>query len=119
MRGVPRRDVFWAPGTKVALRGYGERVRLLIGRGIEVAQWGQTDTHAKRMKAPLRDVYEIVVEGDRVTHRAAYYPAKDPDGPIAVLDVFVKKSTSGTATPVPVINRIKSRLQRIKEIERE
>ncbi len=93
-------------------------MRLLIGRGIEVAQWGQTDTHAKLMKGPLREVYEIVVEGDNVTHRAAYYPTKDPDGPIAVLDVFVKKSRRGIVTPATVLARIKARLRRIKEIER-
>jgi hypothetical protein len=70
------------------------------------------------MKAPLRDVYEIVVEGDNVSHRASYYPTKDPNGPIAVLDVFVKKSTSGVATPARVINRIRLRLQHFREIER-
>jgi len=117
--GGPKRDVLWAPGTREELRGYSKRVRTLIGRGIEVAQWGQTDTHAKRMKAPLREVYEIVIEGDSVTHRAAYYTTKEVDGPIAVLDVFIKKSTSGIATPKPIIDRIKSRLKRIKEIESE
>jgi phage-related protein len=71
------------------------------------------------MKAPLRGVYEIVVHGDNVTYRAAYYVTKAPDGPVAVLDVFVKKSTSGTATPAPVIDRIESRLKRVKELERE
>lgn len=119
MCGVPRREVLWAPGTRDELRSYPKRVRLLIGRGIEVAQWGQTDTHAKLMKASLREVYEIVVEGDNVSHRAAYYPTKDRDGPIAVLDVFVKKSRRGTATPAMVLARIKARLRRIKEIERE
>lgn len=119
MSGAPKRDVLWAPGTKDELRGYPKRVRRLIGRGIEVAQWGQTDTHAKRMRPPLREVYEIVVEGDTVTHRAAYYPTKDMDGPIAVLDVFIKKSKSGIATPSQVLARIKARLKRIKEIECE
>jgi phage-related protein len=117
MGGVPKRDVLWAPGTKEELRGYSKRVRALIGRGIEVAQWGQTDTHAKPMKAPLRELFEIVVEGDRVTHRAVYYATKDVDGPIAILDVFIKKSTSGIATPKPIIDRIKLRLKRVKEIE--
>lgn len=84
-----------------------------------MAQWGQTDTHANPMKPPLREVYEIVVEGDSVTHRAAYYVTKDPDGPVAILDVFVKKSKSGVATPRAVIDRIKSRLKLVKEIERE
>jgi phage-related protein len=109
----------WAPGTRNELRTYPKRIRRLIGRGIEVAQWGQTDTHAKRMKQPLRDVYEIVVEGDNVTYRAAYYPMVDFDGPIAVLDVFIKKSKSGTATPQTTIDRIKARLRRIKEISDE
>jgi len=94
-------------------------VRRLIGRGIEVAQWCQTDTHAKKMKPPLREVYEIVVDGDRVTYRAVYYPTKDRDGPIAVLDVFIKKSTSGIATPKPILDRISARLKRMKEIECE
>jgi phage-related protein len=94
-------------------------VRTLIGRGIEVAQWGQTDTHAKKMKGPLRETFEISVEGDHVTHRAVYYPTKDADGPIAVLDVFVKKSTSGVSTPAPIVSRIKSRLQSVKVIEKQ
>ena|ERR1700738_89036 len=119
LRGVPRREVFWAAGTKAELRRYPKRVRALIGRGIEVAQWGQTDTHAKRMKGPLREVFEIVVEGDNVTHRAMYYTTKDADGPVAVLDVFVKKSTIGIATPAPILNRIKSRLQTVKVIEKQ
>lgn len=117
--GLPKRDVLWAPGTREELRAYPKRVRLLIGRSIEVAQWGQTDPRAKPMKAPLREVYEIVVEGDRITHRATYYSSKDSDGPIAVLDVFVKKSTSGIATPKPILDRIKSRLKRIQEQEHE
>lgn len=118
LRGMPRREVFWAPGTKAELRGYPKRVRFVIGRGIEVAQWGQTDTHAKQMKGQLRAVYAIVVEGDKVTHRAVYYPTKDTDGPIAVLDVFIKKSTSGISTPAAITNRIKARLQLVKEIEK-
>jgi phage-related protein len=97
---VPRRETYWAPGTQQELRSYIKRVRRLIGRGIEVAQWGQTDTHA-------------------VTHRAAYYVTKDPDGPVAILDVFVKKSKSGATTPAAVIDRIKSRLKFVKEIEHE
>jgi phage-related protein len=55
------------------------------------------------MKGSLREVYEIVVEG----------------GPVAVLDVFVKKSTSGISTATHVVERIKNRLARVKEIERE
>lgn len=106
----------WAPGTRNELRGYPKRVRRLIGRGIEVAQWGQTDTHAKRMRPPLREAFEIVVEGDNVTYRAAYYPTTESDGPIAVLDVFVKKSKSGITTPQLIIDRIKARLKRVKEI---
>jgi phage-related protein len=109
--------VVWAPGAEKELRGYSKRVRTLIGRAIEVAQWGQTDIHAKPMKAPLREVFEIVVDGDRVTYRAVYYATKNGAGPIAVLDVFIKKSTSGIATPKPILDRIKSRLRRIKEIE--
>ncbi|HEY6236171.1 MAG TPA: type II toxin-antitoxin system RelE/ParE family toxin [Candidatus Elarobacter sp.] len=108
--------MLWAPGTRNELRTYPKRIRRLIGRGIEVAQWGQTDTHAKPMQSPLRAVYEIVVEGDRVTYRAACFPTVESDGPIAVLDVFIKKSKSGTATPQPVIERVKLRLKRIKEI---
>lgn len=117
--GVPRRDVIWAPGTKAELKRYAKRVRTVIGRGIEVAQWGATDTHAKQMKGKLREVYEIVAEGDRVTHRACYYPTKDADGPIAVLDVFIKKSTSGTSTPSAISNRIVDRLRRVKAIEKQ
>jgi phage-related protein len=117
--GVPKRHVLWAPGTREELGKYPKRARLLVGRSLEVAQWGQTDTHAKRMKAPLRDVYEIVVEGDRVSYRTAYYASEDSDGPIAVLDVFVKKSTSGIATPQPVVDRIKLRLKHIQGLERE
>ena len=101
------------------MRCYSSRVRTLIGRAIEVAQWGQTDTHVKKMNGPLRETYEIVVEGARVTYRAVYYVTKQPDGPIAVLDVFVKKSTRGNSTPAPIERRIVRRLQRIKEVERE
>jgi len=119
MRGVPRREVYWAPGTKAELKRYPKRIRAVIGRGIEVAQWSQTDTHAKLMKGKLREVFEIIVDGDKVTYRACYYPTKDGDGPIAVLDVFIKKSTSGVSTPSAIINRIRDRLQRVKAIEKQ
>jgi|ERR1700733_10623037 len=119
MRGVPRRAVLWAPDTLECVRGYPKRVRRLIGRAIEVAQWGETDTHAKPLKGRLREVFEIVVVGDRVTHRCAYYATKDPEGPVAVLDAFIKKSTTGIATPAHIVSRIESRLARVKEIERE
>jgi phage-related protein len=94
-------------------------VRTLIGRAIEIAQWRQTDVHVKRMTGGLREVYEIVIDGDRVTHRALYYPVKRADGPIAILDVFVKKSTQGSTIPAPIAKRIRQRLQRVKEMERE
>lgn len=120
IRGInqpAKRPVLWAPGTREELRRYPKRVRSLIGRGLEIAQWGQTDIHAKRMKPPLREVYEITVEGDNVTYRAAYYATREQSGPIAVLDVFVKKSRSGIATPGQVLARIRSRLRRIKDCE--
>jgi phage-related protein len=71
------------------------------------------------MKGKLREVYEIVVEGDNVTHRGCYYPTKDADGPIAVLDVFIKKSTRGISTPTAITNRIMDRLKRVKAIEKQ
>lgn len=116
---VPKRTVVWAPGTRDELRSYPERVRRLLGRAIEVAQWGQIDTHVKKMKGALRDVFEISVEGDNVSYRAAYYPTEEADGPIAVLDVFKKKSTSGTSTPQRFLDRIGVRLRHVKEAGRE
>jgi phage-related protein len=69
------------------------------------------------MKGPLREVYEIVAEGDNVTYRTAYYLMPGPNAPVAVLDVFVKKSRRGIATPAVNLDRIRTRLTRIKEIE--
>jgi phage-related protein len=70
------------------------------------------------MKGPLREVYEIVVDRDRLSYRAAYYVTKESHGPVVVLDVFVKKSKTGVATPKPMLERISTRLKWTKESER-
>ncbi|MBV8368567.1 MAG: type II toxin-antitoxin system RelE/ParE family toxin [Candidatus Eremiobacteraeota bacterium] len=101
------------PGTLNSLRSYPARIRLVIGRAVEVAQWGETDLRAKPMKGALRDVMEIAVDGDRVTYRAAYYVAKAETGPVIVLE----KSNRGASTPTHVVERIARRLARTKEIE--
>ena len=105
------------PGTLNSLRSYPARIRLVIGRAVEVTQWGETDLRAKPMKGALRDVMEIAVDGDRVTYRAAYYVAKAETGPVIVLEVFIKKSNRGASTPTHVVERIARRLARTKEIE--
>jgi phage-related protein len=100
------------------LRSYPKRARKIIGRAVEVAQWGQTDTTARRMKGKLRDVFEVRADGPGSdTYRAMYYPTRDPDGPIAVLHVFRKKSTRGIATPQRDLAVIELRLKRVKEVD--
>jgi phage-related protein len=115
--GTPRRKVLWAPQTRKELRGYPRNVRYTIGRAIEVAQWGQTDTNVSRMKGKLREVYEITADAPGVTYRAMYFPMKDADDPIAVLHVFKKKSTKGIATPKSDLNIIEVRLREVKDSE--
>jgi phage-related protein len=115
--GTPRRKVLWAPRTRKELTGYPRSVRYAIGRAIEVAQWGQTDTNVSRMKGKLREVFEITADAPGVTYRAMHYPLKNVDDPIAVLHVFKKKSIKGIATPKPALNIIEARLREVKESE--
>jgi len=103
--GTPRRKILWAPRTRKELAGYPRSVRYAIGRAIEIAQWGQTDTN------------EITADAPGVTYRAMYYPLKNADDPIAVLHVFKKKSIKGIATPKRALDTIEARLREVKDSE--
>lgn len=69
------------------------------------------------MRGDLRDVMEVRDDGEAGTYRLMY--TTKFGSTLFVLDFFQKKSTSGTATPQSILDRIRLRLTRAREIHAE
>jgi phage-related protein len=89
--------------------------RCAVGDGDRAASGGareKTDT-AKPMKGLGRGVFEIALPYRGDAYRAIYAVRIDAD--IWVVDAFKKKSRQGIKTPKEDIDRIKSRLKKVRE----
>ena len=84
---------------------------------MHVAQQGETTPQTKLLRGMGGGVYEIVDDFDTNTYRAVYV-AKLASG-IYVLHCFQKKSKKGIQTPKSDLEKIKARLRRAKEQDKE
>jgi phage-related protein len=90
-----------------------EAVREEFGAALYEVRAGQTPADARPFGEGVpRAVFKLVEHFDGETYRAAYTTVFD--GGVYVLDVFQKKSTSGHATPRPIVARVLARFRAAK-----
>jgi len=91
------KPIEWVGSALEDLRRCTERVQVVIGYALHLAQLGEYAPAAKRLTGPLGGMVEIVADDDGTTYRAVY--TVKLRGVVYVLHVFQKKSTQGIATP--------------------
>ncbi|HSW73581.1 MAG TPA: type II toxin-antitoxin system RelE/ParE family toxin [Candidatus Limnocylindria bacterium] len=112
------KELVWIASSKKDLLKLPDEVIDFMGNGLQLAQGGKKDKHAKPLKGfGGADVLELIDSDISGTYRAVYtVKMKDV---IFVLHVFQKKSKHGIETPKPDMDLIKSRLKQAQEIYKE
>lgn len=112
--GGTRKPLKWVSGSKRSLDSVPEDVKDVFGAALLDVQYGDTPPSAKPFGEDLpREIWKIVEDFDGNTYRAVYTAAfKDV---VYVLDVFVKKSKSGIATPQADKDRVLRRFKAAKK----
>ena len=110
----PRKPLRWVGGSKRSLDSVPEDVKDVFGAALLDVQHGATPVGAKPLGEGLpREIWKIVEDFDGNTFRAVYTATfKDV---VYVLDVFMKKSKSGTGTPQADKNRVLGRFRAAKK----
>ena len=113
-RAPDEKPVVWIGSSYRDLVAMPANIQKQIGRALYIAQHGDRADFSKPMHGrDLANVMEIVVDDLNRTIRGAYTTAcKDV---VYVLDIFVKKSKSGSATPKRDEDRIRRRYRAAKE----
>jgi phage-related protein len=107
------RPLLWVGGSKKALNGVPEDVKDVFGSALLDVQYGDTPLGAKPFGEGLpSQIWKIVEDHDGDTYRAVYTAAFAEV--VYVLDVFMKKSKSGTKTPQADIERVRQRFKAAK-----
>ena len=110
------KPIVWMGSSLDDLKALSEKPRRDLGFALSAVQVGEYPDNAKPMKG-LGGVFEIRTDYDQDTYRAVY--AVNLGARIYVLHVFQKKSKKGIETPKPDMDKIRSRLKRAQEIEKE
>lgn len=103
-----RKPLYWVGGSKKSLDSIPDDVKDVFGSALLDVQYGETPMGARPFGEGLpREIWKIVDDFDGNTYRAVYTAAyRDV---VYVLDVFVKKSKCGIATPRADRERIRKR----------
>ena len=110
----PLKPLKWVGGSKRSLDGVPEDVKDELGAALLDVQYGDTPAAAKPFGEGLpREIWKIVENFDGNTYRAVY-TAAFPEV-VYVLDVFMKKSKSGIATPKRDRDRVRERFNMARQ----
>jgi phage-related protein len=110
------RNLFWLGDTKEVLSSYPPDVKRVFGFALRAVQNGETPPMAKPLKGLGPGVLELVHAFDKNAYRVVY--ALKIGANVYVIDVFQKKSKTGSKTPRDVRNRIEARLRLARELEK-
>ena len=114
----PVRPLYWVGGSKKSLDAIPEEVKDVLGSALLDVQYGDRPDDAKPFGEGLpREIWKIVEDFGGNTYRAVYTAVFKEA--VYVLDVFVKKSKSGVATPRPDKERVRRRFAAAKAHYRE
>jgi phage-related protein len=106
----PLKPLLWVGGSRKAMSGMPEDVKDVFGSALLDLQYGDTPFGAKPFGEGLPSrIWKVVEDHEGDTYRAVY-TAAFPEV-VYVLDIFMKKSKSGSATPRAVIERVRQRFK--------
>lgn len=109
-----RKPLRWVGSSKRALQLMPDDVKDVFGSALLDVQYGDMPHGAKPFGERLpREIWKIVENLDGCTYRLAYTTALA--GTVYVLDVFMKKSRSGIATPKLDKERVRARFKMAKQ----
>jgi phage-related protein len=109
-----RKPLLWVGASKRSLDDVSEDVKDVFGAALLDVQYGDTPAGAKPFGEGLpQEVWKIVEDEDGKTYRAVYTASFDEA--VYVLDVFMKKSTSGIKTPKVDKDRVLRRFNAAKQ----
>ncbi len=101
--------LFWLKSSKRDLKAMPDAVQDMAGGALDDVQWGLTPDEAKPLKGfGSASVQEIVCDYDGNAYGAVY--TVEFSRAVYVLHCFQKKSKTGSKTPKPDLELIKSRL---------
>jgi phage-related protein len=110
---LPLKPPTWVGGSKRSLHDVPEDVKDVFGSALLDVQYGDTPAGAKPFGEGLpHEIWKIVEDHDGNTYRAVY-TATFPEV-VYVLDVFMKKSKSGSKTPQADKDRVLDRFRTAK-----
>lgn len=102
------KPLVWVGGSRKSMIGMPEDVKDVFGSALLDVQYGDVPIGAKPFGEGLpHEIWKIVEDHDGNTYRAVY-TAAFPEL-VYVLDVFMKKSKSGSRTPEPDKKRARER----------
>lgn len=104
-----RKVLHWEGSSKKDFKAFPIDVQKDMGVALFVVQLGEMPDSAKPWKGLGPRVYELVGDHLGSTFRAVY--TVHFGDAVHVLHAFQKKSTSGTATPLPDVKLIEKRLK--------
>jgi phage-related protein len=110
------RNLYWLGDTKDVLSAYPPNVKRVFGFALRAVQNGEMPSIAKPLKGLGAGVLELVHEADKNAYRVVY--ALRIGTNVYVIDVFKKKSKTGSKTPKNVKNRIEARLKLARALEK-
>lgn len=110
------RNLYWLGDTKDVLSAYPPNVKRVFGFALRAVQNGEMPPIAKPLKGLGAGVLELVHEADKNAYRVVY--ALRIGANVYVIDVFKKKSKTGSKTPKNVKNRIEARLKMARALEK-
>jgi phage-related protein len=108
------RPLVWLGNSLRNLRAFPAEAKKIIGDELQLVQFGDMPKDAKPFKGVGSGVFEIALRHDTEAYRTVL--AVQLGSHIYVLHAFQKKSKKGIATPKPVVDLIKQRYQRAKEL---
>ena len=112
------KPIIWVKSSLEDLKDLPQKPKRDIGFALSEVQEGEYPYNAKPLSgSDLKGVYEIRVDADSNTYRAAY--AVNLGNYIFVLHVFQKKSKKGISTPKKDMDVIRSRLKLAQEMAKE
>jgi phage-related protein len=110
------RNLFWLGDTKDVLSSYPASVKRVFGFALRAVQNGEMPPIAKPLKGLGAGVLELVHEADKNAYRVVY--ALRIGVNVYVIDVFKKKSKTGSKTPKNVKSRIEARFKMARALEK-
>lgn len=117
VRNCAMKELVFLGDSHRILAAFPDPVQRHVGFALYQAQMGNKHPDAKPLKGLPAGVLEVVSDHRGDTFRAVYTVRLEHA--VYVLHAFQKKSKQGIATPQSEIDRVKQRLRRAMEIDRE